>query len=232
MVTAGGAASPAAMATPMNGAVQGVATTHRQQAGEEAADMAGACRQALPGPHQAGADLEHAGQVQPDREQQPGHGGDEHRRLELEAPARRRAGRPRRQQRRAERRERHQHARRCRRPRASVPCRARRRPEPTTFIASTGNTQGIRLRISPPRNASPSMRCRPRRAGCGGTAPARACSSTSVSRPLRSRTDSTPDSSSVARNALPGFSASVKPPCRTVSGCAALSRMHAGLRRE
>ena len=40
MVTAGGAARPAAMATPMNGAVQGVATTHRQQAGEETAEMA------------------------------------------------------------------------------------------------------------------------------------------------------------------------------------------------
>ena len=64
--------------------------------------------------------------------------------------------------------------------------------------------------------------------GGGGTVPAVARSTTSVSSPLRSRTDRMPDSSPSGRNALPGLSASVKPPCHTVSGCAALSRIAPG----
>ena len=86
--------------------------------------------------------------------------GDEHRRLELEPPARppcpRRAppAGPRPGRRRPPAR------RPYRRRPASAPWPRAAPASPTTFNASTGNTQGIRLRISPPRNASPSMRCR------------------------------------------------------------------------
>ena len=73
-----------------------------------------------------------------------------------------------------------QHPAHERRP-ASAPCapaaRRQSRASPTAFIASTGNTQGIRLRISPPRKANqhpPHPACA---AGCGPgggvTAPAR-----------------------------------------------------------
>ena len=165
IVTRRGAARPAAMATPMNGAVQGVATTHRQQAGEEAAELhrprgaglASVRTRPLP-------TCEHAGQIQPDGEQQPRHGGDEHRRLELEAPAGGGAGRAGRQQRRAERGEGDQHAGGIgdRLPTRLAPRDAPARP--TTFSASTGNTQGIRFRIRPPSNASTSD---PLEAHCG-----------------------------------------------------------------
>ena len=148
----------------------------------------------MAGADQAGADLVDAGQIQPDGEQQPGHRGDEHRRLELEPPPGRRPRGARRQQGRAENGERHQHAGGVGDglPRA-LPRAAP--ASPTTFNASTGNTHGIRLRISPPRKATPSRRCSLIVGGRGGTVPAAACTATSVSSPLRSRIDRMPDSS-------------------------------------
>ena len=116
------------MATPMNGAVQGVATTTASRPVKKLPRWPGRVREAVAGAHQAGADLEDAGQVQPDREQQPGHGGDEHRRLELEPPAGGGAGGARGQQRGAQRGERDQHAGGIGHGLPRAPCRAPRRP--------------------------------------------------------------------------------------------------------
>ena len=60
--------------------------------------MASPAGERLPGAGQAEPELEHAGQVQPDHEEEPGHRRDRERRLELEAPTRRAARRAEREQ--------------------------------------------------------------------------------------------------------------------------------------
>ena len=55
----------------MNGAVHGVATFDGEQAGEEAAGVSGPPGRATGRGGEPSADFEHAGEIQPDREQQP-----------------------------------------------------------------------------------------------------------------------------------------------------------------
>ena len=122
---------------------------------------------------QHGAELEHAGQVQRDQREQRGQRRHDHGRLQLEAPAELLAGRAQRQHHAAQREERQRPRRPCRRappmrwPRRSSACRVK----PTTLIASTGNTQGIRFRIRPPSSAPserrPAGRCDAARRRCG-----------------------------------------------------------------
>ena len=97
--------------------------------------------------------------------------------------------------------------RRCRRRPANAPCRAPLLPDPTTFIASTGNTQGIRLRISPPRNASPA--CAAAASSAVAAAPCLQRRAPQRRSPARSGRGSTgcPESPFSGRNALPGRSA-------------------------
>ena len=77
---------------------------HREQAGEKAANMAAGARQTVACARNARVDFEQAGKVQAQPEQQPAHGDDEDRRLELESPSRRHARRAQDQQQAAERR--------------------------------------------------------------------------------------------------------------------------------
>jgi hypothetical protein len=96
----------------MKGAVQGLATTHREHAGEEIAGRAAAFGELLPGSAQSRADLEYTGQVQADGGHHIGQCRDHHRLLQLEAPAQREAGAAQRERQAADRGEAHQHAQR------------------------------------------------------------------------------------------------------------------------
>ena len=95
---------------------------------------------------------------------------------------------------------------------------------PNAFIASTGNTQGIRFRINPPRKANSSTSASGGMPARGG-GPGSARMATSDCCPVRSRTLNTPESGVSAENPLAGCSASTKPPVRTDKGCAASSWM-------
>jgi hypothetical protein len=117
MASAMGAAKAKARAVPMKGAVQGLATTHREHAGEEIAGRAAAFGELLAGSGQSRADLEYAGQVQADGGHHIGQCRDHHRLLQLEAPAQREAGAAQRERQAADRGEAHQHARACTRAR-------------------------------------------------------------------------------------------------------------------
>ena len=77
---------------------------------------------------------------------------------------------------------------------------------PTVLITSTGNTHGIRFKISPPSSASPSSRHRAGAAAGAGTAPGVAVSCSALSAPPASRTVNTPVSAAVGLKAAPGFS--------------------------
>ena len=110
MVSAGGAANPAAIATLMNGAVQGVATSTASRPVKKLPRCPPRAASALPVPAMPAPTSNTPDRFSPDPEQQPGHGRHEHRRGELEPPAGRRPGRPRRQQHAGKRGEGRQHA--------------------------------------------------------------------------------------------------------------------------
>ena len=178
-VTGGGAARPAAIATAMNGAVQGVATSTASAPVKKLPQCPSRPARPPPMPATPPPICEHAGQVQPDREQQPRHRGDEDRRGELKSPSRRRAGRAGDQQRERDAGERGHHPagvsdRMCARP-AARQAGARIRPpsspgsgthtasdsgsgRPERRIAAPGRSNSPRAALAPIRR---SARCRP-----------------------------------------------------------------------
>ena len=96
----------------------------------------------------------------------------------------------------------------------------------TAFIASTGSTHGIRLRISPPANASRSASTSP--VAClapasmpAGRAPGVAAICNAVFSPPLSVIARTPDSPAPASSGFNGFSFSVNTPPLTATGCTA-----------
>ena len=204
------------MATPMNGAVQGVATSTASSPVKKLPVCPGRAARPLAGAARPAPNSEHAGQVEPDSEQQPGHGRDEHRGLELESPAgaltRRRAppAAPRRGQRTPPAR------RPYRRPPASAPAACRPLPASADRLHrqhredARHQVEDQSAQESQPQKAPETHGRRSRRhgAGRGARAPHR-----SPARCGRG-TDRTPDSWPSGRNALPGCSASVNPPCQ------------------
>ena len=130
-----------------------------QHAGEEGARRAAARGQALADAGEAAADLEHAGEVQADHEEEIGDQQREDRRLELEAPGHLADAGADRDDDGGHGGEGDQHARRIGKAVAPHARRGRGRPaarSAAAFMASTGNTQGIRFRISPPSSANSS----------------------------------------------------------------------------
>ena len=132
---------------------------HREKPGEETAD--GPPRAAkLPPPLTKPPPISNTPErFKPTGGEEEGHGGDENRRLEVEAPSGERAGRPEGEERDAEPGEGEEHAERV-----GEGLRAHGAafmPESfataTALIANIGKTQGIRLRMIPPRKAKASM---------------------------------------------------------------------------
>ena len=139
----------------MNGAVQGEAIATAST--PERKSLATGCRACARASDDGArhAELEHAGQVEPDQGEQRGQRGHHRRRLQLEAPAQLRAGGAQRQHQRRPAPGTTAPRRRCRpAPAVRWPRRSSAwRAKPSTLIASTGNTQGIRLSSRPPSRA-------------------------------------------------------------------------------
>ena len=117
----------------------------------------------------------------------------------------------------------------------AAPCQraspSRAPARPTAFIASTGKTQGIRLRISPPRKANPSRRRRPMVGGRGGRCLGwRAARHRSPARCGRGRQDARQPTLGLER--LAGSQRQREAACQTVRGCAALSWIVPGASRD
>ncbi len=155
--TTGDWVSAAPTAAAMNGARARGRHQRGQDAGEERRPQAVALGQGITDARETSAHFEHARQVEPHGEQQINHEGDEQRRLQLEAPA---DLLPARAQSRAARAA--SASIEAITPAANISPLARTAAgcvlacstRPIALMDRTGNTQGIRFRISPPRTAS------------------------------------------------------------------------------
>ena len=143
----------------MNGAVHGVATTVASIAGEERAGQPGPLqRAAAADPRQrASPTRQTPDRLRPKANITKASVATTSGRLQLEAPADLGAARPQRIERACQRREAREHARAYRRARAGAcapAARAHAAVRCSALIDSTGNTQGIRLRMTPASSAS------------------------------------------------------------------------------